>query len=322
MKYQNIPNTDLTPSALCLGGFPFGVKLNQETSFALLDTFFAAGGNFIDTALVYGEWLPDGKGLSEKTVGNWIKDRRNRNYFIIGTKGAHPRLNSMALQRLSREEIISDLDESLANLGTDYIDLYWLHRDDPTRPVAEIVTTLNEQVKAGKIRYFGCSNWRLDRIEEAQTFAAENGLQPFAANQPMWSLAVPNPAAFSDPTMVWMNHQLKEYHTYSHLTAIVYSSQAKGFFTKLQRSSISELPKVLITHYSNQENLAKFVRLKEVAEQINLSVSVIALSYLVSQPFPTFPIAGCSNLAQLEEILKAGDIRLSSSILDYLDVSG
>lgn len=99
MKYQNIPNTDLSPSVLCLGGFPFGVKLDQGTSFALLDRFFAAGGNFIDSALVYGEWLPNGKGLSEKTIGNWIKARRNRQYLIIGTKGAHPRLSSMELQR-------------------------------------------------------------------------------------------------------------------------------------------------------------------------------------------------------------------------------
>ena len=91
----------------------------------------------------------------------------------------------------------------------------WLHRDDPNRPVAEIVTTLNEQVKAGTIRYFGCSNCRLERIKEAQEYSALHGMQGFVGNQLMWSLAVPNPAAFSDPTMVWMDSEMKAYETTS-----------------------------------------------------------------------------------------------------------
>src|SRR5262249_41578104 len=154
-----------------------------------------------DTALVYGEWLPGGKGLGEKTVGKWLRSRHHRPKIIIGTKGAHPRLASMQTQRLSKAEILSDLEESLQNLQTDYIDFYWLHRDDPDRPVAEIITPLYEQVQLGKIRYFGCSNWRLERIKEAQQFASTQGLPGFVGNQLRWSLAVPNPLALTDSTM-------------------------------------------------------------------------------------------------------------------------
>ncbi len=205
MRLRTITGTDLHASVICLGALPFGVTLSEDLSFTLMDRFLAEGGNFIDTALVYGEWLPDGKGRSERTVGKWVKQRRTRDRVIIGTKGAHPRLSSMDVPRLARDEIVADLDESLGNLQTDYIDLYWLHRDDPRRPVAEILHTLNEQGERGKIRYFGCSNWRLDRIQAAQDYAAEHGIRGFAGNQLMWSLAVPNHAALFDPAMVTMD---------------------------------------------------------------------------------------------------------------------
>ena len=321
MRYQNITNTDLNPSVICLGGDSLGISRDEATSFAMLDAFFEGGGNFIDTALVYGEWVPNGKGLSEKTLGKWMKARGNRSQIIIGTKGAHPRLDAMNAQRLSKEDIVSDLDESLLNLDVDTIDLYWLHRDDPNRPVSEIITTLNKQVRAGKIRYFGCSNWRLERIKAAQSFAAENGLQPFAANQIMWSLAVPNREAFFDPNMVAMDAPLKNYHRESGLTAVAYTSQARGFFSRLEKSSVENLPGPVRALFLNDINRAIFPRLIEAARETGLSVGEIALGYLTSQPFPAFPIAGCSTLDQLAEILQAGDVRLDASLLARLDGS-
>jgi aryl-alcohol dehydrogenase-like predicted oxidoreductase len=319
MKYTAIVHTALNPSAICLGTLPFGLSLSEETSFRLLDRFYAEGGNFLDTALVYGEWLPGGKGLSEKTVGKWVKARGNRHDVMIGTKGAHPRLHSLHPPRLSPQEIRGDLQESLHNLHTDYIDLYWLHRDDPNRPVAEIVTTLNEQVKAGTIRYFGCSNWRLERIKEAQDYSALHGMQGFAGNQLMWSLAVPNQTAFSDPAMVWMDGEMKAYHQQSGLAAMAYTSQARGFFARLAQSSLDELPEALKKQYGNQENLKRMARLKKLAEEVSLPLSVLSLAYIVSQPFPAYAISGCSNMAQLLENLRAGDVQLEPGLLDYLD---
>jgi aryl-alcohol dehydrogenase-like predicted oxidoreductase len=321
MKYKNIPQTELNPSVICLGAGPFGVDLSQEISFSLLDRFFAEGGNFIDTALVYGEWLPNGKGLSEKTVGNWLKTRGNRSKVIIGTKGAHPRLSTMLVGRLSREEINSDVDESLHNLQTDYIDLYWLHRDDATRPVAEILSALNGLVKAGKIRYFGCSNWQTERIREAQDYAASNGLQGFAGNQVMWSFARPNREAINDKTLVSMDPGLKGYHRASGLAAMAYNSQARGFFAKLDQvgGALERLSPALRQTFGSPENLAKFARLKKLSEAQAQPVSALSLAYLIAQPFPAYPIAGCSTLDQLAENLQAANIELEPSLAAYLD---
>lgn len=321
MKYKNIPATGLNPSVLCLGAGPFGVDLSEELSFALLDRFFAAGGNFIDTALVYGEWLPNGKGLSEKTVGNWLKTRSNRADMLIGTKGAHPRLATMQVGRLSSAEITADLDESLHNLQTDYIDLYWLHRDDRQRPVAEILSALNEQVRAGKIRYFGCSNWQADRLQEAQAYAASHGMAGFAGNQVMWSLAAPNPAAIGDKTLVRMDQSLREYHRASGLAAMAYNSQARGFFAKLDQAAgaIAGLSPALQKTYGNEANLKKFSRLKKLAQAQGQPVSALSLAYLIAQPFPAYPIAGCSTMVQLNENLQAANIELEPSLVNYLD---
>src|ERR1700676_5506622 len=156
MKFKNIPHTDVYPSAICLGTASFGTSLDVPTAYRLLDTFVEHGGNFIDTAHVYGAWVSYGYGLSEKIIGQWVKERRLEENTIIATKGGHPLLSAMHIPRLSRQEIVADLDESLHCLQTASIDLYWLHRDDPQRPVAEILETLNGQVKQGKIRYFGC----------------------------------------------------------------------------------------------------------------------------------------------------------------------
>src|SRR5690349_18433053 len=118
MRYRTIPTTDLRPSVMCLGALPFGVSLPRDASYALMDAFFEAGGAFIDTALVYGEWLPGGKGLSERTVGAWITARHHRDQIVLSTKGCHPRLSTMEIPRLSEAELRGDVEESLRNLQT------------------------------------------------------------------------------------------------------------------------------------------------------------------------------------------------------------
>ena len=320
MRLRNIPNTNLNASVICLGALPFGLSVGEDLSFALMDRFYTAGGNFIDTALVYGEWLPAGRGQSERTVGKWLRQGGNREDVIVSTKGAHPRLTSMKVPRLSSAEIIADLDESLRNLQTDYIDLYWLHRDDPRRPVGDILTTLNEQVHAGKIHCFGCSNWRLDRIRAAQQYAAEQNLQGFVGNQLWWSLATPNSEAVNrDPTIVVMDDELRSYHLASGMAVMAYTAGAKGFFSRLQHTSMEELPQKLRLAYANEINRARARRVAQLAQERGLSVNALVLAYLIAQPFATFPLSGCSNMGQLEENLQAGDMVLDSAVLEYLD---
>jgi aryl-alcohol dehydrogenase-like predicted oxidoreductase len=141
----------------------------------------------------------------------------------------------MTVPRLSRDESRRGSGSSLQALQTDYIDLYYLHRDDERLPVEEILSYLNDFVQAGKIRYFGCSNWKPARIREALAVARARGWQGFVANQLMWSLAEANPDGLPDQTMVTMDAESYQMHRETGLAAVAYSSQASGYFDKLER---------------------------------------------------------------------------------------
>ena len=230
MRTTPIPETDLAPSAICLGSSHFGNGIAPADAYSLMDAYLTCGGNVIDTAAVYANWLPGEKNSSEKTIGRWLARTGKRDKIVLATKGGHPDLATMHISRMSPSEIVDDVETSLRNLQTDWIDLYWLHRDDPARPVAEIIDTLHGQVVAGKIRYFGSSNWRADRIEAAQIYATARGITGFVANQMRWSLAAIDPDTTGDPTTVAMDDETYAFHQRTGLAAIPYSSQASGYF--------------------------------------------------------------------------------------------
>ena len=142
MQYIQLNNTDLNVSRICLGTAGFGDKSDQEKSFEVLDAFVRAGGNFIDTANVYCKWLEGRGNCSEQIIGKWLKDRGAAGKVIVATKGAHYSFDDPSRSRVNREDICADLDESCRTLGTDVIDFYWLHRDDPEKQVEEIVDIL------------------------------------------------------------------------------------------------------------------------------------------------------------------------------------
>jgi aryl-alcohol dehydrogenase-like predicted oxidoreductase len=319
MKYIQIPGTDLKTSVICLGGGSLGSTNNQQESFSLLDLYIEQGGNFVDTAKIYADWLPGERSISEKTIGAWMRQRGNRQKVIVATKGAHPDLAAMHIPRLSPGEIIADLEASLLHLGTDVIDLYWLHRDDPARPVEEIIETLNSQVAAGKIRYSGCSNWRARRIQAAQEYAQKHGLMGFAGNQMLWSLAYTDMDANPDKTLVNMDSESFDYHKRSGLAAIPYSSQAGGLFSKMAKASLAQVNSGAGGMYPIAENEERFKRIKKLSVATGLSVTQIVLGYLLSQPFTVIPIVGCHTTAQLKDSLSAGDISLDPAQVTFLD---
>ncbi len=319
MNKISIPNTDLTPSQLCLGTSNFGATIPPADAFALMDAFVEQGGNFLDTAHVYANWIPTlPKSISEKTIGAWMKARNNRHQIIIGTKGAHPDLATMHISRLTPTDIVQDLNESLQHLQTDYIDLYWLHRDDPTRPVGEIVDTLDAQVKAGKIRAFGCSNWSTARIKAAWDYANTQGGHGFVANQPMWSLAHPNPAAFGMPGLAAMNEAMFAFHQQSGWAVIPYTSQARGFFSKVAAQGAAGLGERDRQAYWNATNERRAATVQQVAQAYQATPAQIALAYLLCQPVPTIPVIGCRTLAHLQDSLGAATISLPASVIASL----
>ena len=187
MRYTCIANTDLKPSVICLGTVHVGSTLSLRSSYKLLDAYLEQGGNFLDTAKMYSDWLPGEKSSSEKTLGRWLKLRRTRDKVILATKGANPQPSNMNVMRLSRQQITYDLHRSLKHLQTDVIGLYWLHRDDPCRPVEDIINTLDGLRKAGKIRYFGCSNWRTARIIAAKNITMKMVMTPNTSDWPLSS---------------------------------------------------------------------------------------------------------------------------------------
>ena len=188
---------------IALGAQPMGSTMPEETAFACLDAFCQWGESrgapvCVDTARVYSSWIPGGDGTSERTIGRWLSRIVNREKVVLSTKGGHPA--EPGLPRLDRESLRRDLAESLAHLNTDHVELYFLHRDDPRRPVGEILESLNEWVESGAVRALGASNWRASRIEEANRYAASHGLQGFTVSQIQWSLARTSPDKLGDPT--------------------------------------------------------------------------------------------------------------------------
>ena len=311
MNTPAIPNTDLHPSMLCFGTANIGVNNTESEAHALLDAFVAHGGNFIDTARVYSNWIPGESNRSERIIGDWLVKRRDRDRLIIATKGGHFELEDK-IPRLSTRELEIDLAGSLGKLQTDCIDLYWLHRDDPNRSVAELLETLHTFQQAGKIRHYACSNWHPDRIRQANAYAREKGYTGFVANQMRWSIGSPNMRPSSDPTMFAMDEPTYDFHVQTGLAAIPYSSQAGGFFTKLSAD-----PDIK-SGYATSANRALHLSLQALSRDLNLTISQIVLAYLWSHPFPVIPIIGCRNIEQLEDSLKAVGHRLPDDVVKQL----
>ncbi|MDO4866099.1 MAG: aldo/keto reductase [Clostridia bacterium] len=288
---------EIKVSPIGLGTVNFGTGVSEEDCFEQLDRYLDAG-NLIDTAHVYGDWVPGERGRSERVIGKWLASRRCRERVVISTKGAHPRLTHMDSPRVKPEEIRLDLEESLRCLQTDVIDLYFLHRDDPTRPVGELLECLEDLRKAGRIRSYGCSNWRLPRMIEAARYAQAHGLRGFVCNQLMWSLAAVNPAQVSDPTLVGMDAETYAYHRQSRMAAMAYMSIANGYFAHLARGDLKASVRL---KYDQPINSVIYGRLRELSKAHDLSITQLSLLYFAAMPFPSVALASFSSIAQLEE---------------------
>jgi aryl-alcohol dehydrogenase-like predicted oxidoreductase len=319
LRYRIVDGTNLKVSAICMGGSHLSKENEEESLFSLLDTYTECGGNFIDTANIYGKWLPCGKSVSEINIGKWIRSRQNRSNLVIATKGGHPYIKAMHIPRLSKRDIAADMDESLGSLQTDCIDLYWLHRDDETMPVGEIIEYLNEFVREGKIRHFGCSNWKTNRICEARAYAQGRKLMGFAGNQMLWNLAKLNEDPFDDKTMIAMDAEMYAEHLATGMEAFPYTSQAGGFFEKLDEQDRVPLSDALKRAYFNEENFLRYKRIKTLAAELSVPSTAIVLAYLLSQPFTTIPIIGSGSTSHLKKSMRAGDMILKEDALKYLD---
>lgn len=319
MKTIELPGTTLAPSQLCLGTNHFGTAVDEGRAGEICDAFAAAGGNFFDTARSYGDWDPTApRSASERTLGRWLQGQ-DRADFILATKGCEVDFASgnFAL-RVTPAELERDLLDSLDSLQVDYVDLYWLHRDDPGVPVAELLDALIAHQHAGRIRYFGCSNWSVERIEEAQRYAQAIGHTGFVACQPMWGLAEPN-------RQNMQKHGLSVYYEDGYrglheagMTMIPYSGQSRGVFTKLAEKGPEALAEDVTEIYLNAANLRRLAAVQSVARARGVSVNEVVLAYLLCQPNLTVPIIGASSAAQLRDSVRAVELALTPQDLATL----
>ncbi len=307
MQYTMIRMGDGTErkiSRLVLGSVHFGTMISQDDAFRMMDLYWEAGGNAIDTARVYGSWIPGEEAPSERTIGAWVRARGLEKEVFIMTKGAHPPMEDMHHSRLSREDILFDAERSVEILGLPKIDLYYLHRDDVSHPVSDIMGSLDEAMRKLPIRAIGASNWRAARISEANAFAASADIAPFTASELRWSY-VQFPEGSGDDTLVTMDAQ--EYAAYSRmdLAVMAYSSQGNGLFLKGYAPDLSDLPE-RIRFMATEENIARYQRLLSATKNQGISPSRFVIRYITEDPhLNALALVGCSRIEQLKQSLEA-----------------
>lgn len=284
------------------------------------DDYFEAGGNCFDTAYIYGG------GSMETLVGHWHTQRGIRDDIVIIGKGAHTPDNYPHF-------IAKELDVSLQRLQTDSVDIYFLHRDNLDVPVGEFIDALNAEVNAGRIRTFGGSNWSLARVREANAYAEANGLQGFCAISNNFSLAKMNEPIWPG-TEDATSADYCDYLTETQIALMPWSSQARGFFTPWADQVIAQSGKenLVVTSvqptieelkrvWFSKDNFARRERAGELAQKHGVEMINIALAYVLTQPFPTFPLIGPRQLKETDSCIASLNINLSADEIDYLNLS-
>jgi aryl-alcohol dehydrogenase-like predicted oxidoreductase len=289
----------------------FGWTIDEERSFAVLDAYVQAGGNFIDTADSYGRRGGGGAGESERIIGRWIAARGNRERLVIATKlGMAPDLRG-----LSEATIRRGIAGSLERLGLDHVDLYYAHKDDPDTPLAETLGAFGALIGEGSIRYAGASNYSAPRLSEALRVGERDGMASYVAVQPHYNLV----------ERAGYEGELAALCEAKGLACIPYFGLAKGFLTgKYRRDGEPvESPRAagVRESYFNERGFAALDALEEVASADSTSVAAVALAWLLAQPGVLAPIASATSPEQLAELVPARELELSVEELARLDVA-
>ena len=312
MNYRRLGRAGLKVSELCLGTMQWGWTATEAQAFQVMDAFAEAGGNFLDTADVYSRWVEGNPGgVSEMIIGRWVKDRRNRNQVILATKARGRMWDGPNGEGLSRAHLIKACEDSLRRLGTDYIDLYQTHWADEETPIDETLGALDDLVRAGKVRYVGCSNYRAWQLMEALWTSDRLGLVRYDSLQPHYNLA----------HRTEFERELKPVCERYGIGVIPYSPLAGGFLTgKYRRNSTpqSERAGGVKERYLNERGFAILDQVDVVAKARGLTPAQVSLAWLLSQPVITAPIIGANSVAQLKESLAACEVRLTAEEMAVL----
>jgi aryl-alcohol dehydrogenase-like predicted oxidoreductase len=310
MDYRFLGATGVEISELCLGAMMFGNETDEQTSAQILDTFTEAGGNFIDTADIYGE------GRSEEVLGRWLKTRRREDH-IVATKVWAPTGSGRNDRGLSRKHVLEAVDASLRRLGTDYIDLYQVHRWDDGTPLTETLSTLDSLVRSGKVRYIGASNFCGWQIQKAIDLCHQRGWEPLVTLQPLYNLL--------DRETEW---ELLPVCQNEGLGVITWSPLRSGWLSGAYRRGMTAPPpgsKVSWpgTHswdrYANDHTWRVLDELAAVAKEADSTPARVAIRWLLQRPGVTAPIIGARTHAYLDDLLGAVGWSLTPDQMSRLD---
>lgn len=305
-----IPDTDLSLCPVGLGTAGAGVRWLEIGAERVFDAYLDLGGNFIDTARVYSDWVPLERGRSERIIGEWLQKTGKRNQIVLVTKGGHPDFVSptadMHLSRMTPADMRNDVELSLKTLRVDTIDLYFYHRDNQAQPVEELIETMEEFRQEGKIRYYGCSNWEAKRILAADAYAQARGYRGFVADEALLNIGVKYGNPLPDDTLTSVVDDLFRYHEKNPRNlAVAYMSVATGFFHRYLSNGVEA---VKDSPYNTSKNLEIAGRVGALATKYGGSVSKVLLGYLWQLPFQCLALYGPKDLSQLRDAMETIDL--------------
>jgi len=310
MQLRALGRSGLSVSPLCLGGNVFGWTADEATSHALLDRYAAAGGNFIDTANVYSSWVAGHVGgESEGVIGRWLRKSGQRDRMIVATKVG---MDMPGLGKgLTRAQIERGAEDSLRRLQIDRIDLYYAHEDDPKTPLDESLAAFDRLVRDGKVRAIGASNYTTERLDAAIAASAASGGARYECLQPLYNLM--DRAGFEDSLAATCQRQ--------QVGVATYFSLASGFLTGKYRRAEDAAGRPRaggVKRHFTERGWRVLDALQATAERLGSRPATVALAWLMAQPAVTSAIASATSTAQLDDLLKAMELRLDAVALKQL----
>lgn len=312
MKKTELGNTGEMVSTFCLGAMYFGTRQNQAESFALLDQFVDAGGNFIDTANIYAWWEPGFQGgESEPVLGAWLKARRNRDQVFIATKVGFGYQD--VPKSLKAGIIEQECNKSLQRLGVETIDLYYSHIDDRDTPLEETLEAYHRLHKAGKIRYIGASNTLAWRLEEARWVSQTNDWPAYQCVQQRHTYLRKKPGTTFDP-QVPVNEDLLDYCRNRKITLLAYSALLSGAYTRAERGFSDP--------YLGPDSDRRLAALSAVAAELGVSPNQVILAWMLDGDPPVLPLIAASTREQLAENIAALEVALTAEHMARLNAAG
>ncbi len=318
MKMHEIKQLDLPASAIGMGTMIFHPD-TQERDFSLLDAYVENGGTYIDTAEVYG--AVEEHGYSEIVIGRWLSARPGmRERIILASKGLIPGYCAPLHEggaTIDPDSIRRAITGSLERLQTDSLDIWMFHRDDPSLPVAPLVDVLDEEVRAGRLRAYGASNWTTARIQEAIDYARAGGKAQMMSSSPNFSLARANEPFWPDTVSVGPAD--RQWHTEHDFPLIAWSALGRGFFAKGDPADRSDAD--LVRVFYSEDNFERKRRAEVLAQSKGFSMFEVALAYVISQDFPVIALNGAQSPEEVISSARAGSLELAQAERNWVDLS-